>query len=350
MRPPAAAVLAVAAAAALAVSLARPAPALADPPPGAPPASDPAAAQSLFNEARVLMQKGRFSEACPKLAQSQRIDPGGGTLLNLALCHEKEGKLASAWTEYEDSLSLARKTRRKDREQLASERIAALEPRLPRMSVEIAAPIPDGADVQVDGASIARAAWAVATPFDPGTHEVKVTAPGRATWSRAITLNEGETQHVPVLLETAPAPVLVDPCAPGAQVPGVSCGAAPAPAAAPAPSAPAARIFVGLPESAPRARHRTAGYYVVGGVGLAAIAASVVTGVVALNLRSSSRDKCPLADRGFCTDAAGIDDANNARTYAWVSTIALVGGLVAVTTALLLPQQYDEAKPASARR
>ena len=123
----------------------------------------------------------------------------------------------------------------------------------------------------------------------------------------------------------------------------------PAPALAPAP-APAARIFVGLPESAPRARHRSAAYYAVGGVGLVAIAASVVTGVVALNLRSSSRDKCPLADRGFCTDATGIDDANNARTYAWVSTIALVGGLVAVTTALLLPQQYDEAKPASARR
>ena len=43
-----------------------------------------------------------------------------GTLLNLAVCNEKIGKIASAWGEFRDSIAEARKQNRPDREQHGS--------------------------------------------------------------------------------------------------------------------------------------------------------------------------------------------------------------------------------------
>ncbi|HEY6459621.1 MAG TPA: hypothetical protein VIY73_05695, partial [Polyangiaceae bacterium] len=93
-----AALLAVAGAAASATSTAR-----AEPTP-----ANRTLAQSLFEEARKLMAAKDYAAACPKLAQSETLDPSPGTLLNLAVCHQEAGRLATAWSEFNDAAASAR--------------------------------------------------------------------------------------------------------------------------------------------------------------------------------------------------------------------------------------------------
>src|SRR6476660_7801185 len=104
-----------------------------------PSAADKSLATQLFKEGRTLVDQGRVPEGCRKLEESQRLDPGGGTLLNVALCHEKEGRTATAWTEFTEALGLAKKDDRPQRIELAQTHIAALEPTLSRLVIQVPA-------------------------------------------------------------------------------------------------------------------------------------------------------------------------------------------------------------------
>ncbi|HET9930303.1 MAG TPA: hypothetical protein VFQ35_06440, partial [Polyangiaceae bacterium] len=61
--------------------------------------SNSAVAEALFRAGRAAMREHRLGDACDKFSESQRVEPKIGTLLNLALCHEQQGRLATAWAE-----------------------------------------------------------------------------------------------------------------------------------------------------------------------------------------------------------------------------------------------------------
>ena len=85
------------------------------------------------------MAVGHLGEACPKLAESQRLDPATGTMLNLATCYERNGQIASAWVTYKEAATAAQKADQPERAQLARKKAAELEPRLPMLTIVVPA-------------------------------------------------------------------------------------------------------------------------------------------------------------------------------------------------------------------
>src|SRR5262245_17406993 len=140
------------------------------------------AADRLFKEANVLASAGRYAEACPKLEESQRLDPGIGTQFNLADCYEHTGRLAHAYLVFEAVAKIARASGKLERANASTARASALEPRVPRLRIVADRP-PQGLAVSLDGAAKQIGA---ADPVEAGDHTVEASAPGRVAWRKVV--------------------------------------------------------------------------------------------------------------------------------------------------------------------
>ena len=146
-----------------------------------------AAAESLFQEARKLMDAKRFSEACPKLVASHKLAPAVGTLLNLADCYERAGQNASAWARFHEAIALAQRLGRPDREKTAKERAEKLGPRLIRLSI-----VAHEKDVEIklDGNVLDPAVLGSPVPIDSGKHAIEASAKGKRPFTVTIDASE----------------------------------------------------------------------------------------------------------------------------------------------------------------
>jgi hypothetical protein len=220
-----------------------------------------ALAEVLYREGRKLMAMGKVAEACPKFAESYRLDAATGTLLNLASCHENEHKLATAWFEFSGAVALARRDRRYDRVRFAQERLAIIEPKLSYLTVVVPPAVElTGLEIRVDGVVVRSAARGVSTPVDPGDHTVDASAPGRKPWSQQVGITQ-DSMNIAISI-----PVLEPDPAATAAPPHAETSAAPSAA-----SDQGARIPTSV--------------YVAGGVTLALAAAAGITGYVYMQHR-----------------------------------------------------------------
>jgi serine/threonine-protein kinase len=280
-------------------------------------AGDSAAAEAMFGQGKQLMAAGRYAEACPKLEESQRLDPGMGTLFNLAECDERIGKSASAWAAYLEVAAQARAARQPDREKVARERAAALEPRLARVTVvTTAAERTAGLQVKRNDVAVGKGQWGAPVPVDPGEYTIVATAPGKLAWERKISVPASGRVSVDV-------PALRD-----------------APVAAAAPGAPVETTQAmvrgpGADTSSSFGAQRV-GAVVVGVVGLAGLGVGTYFAVASKTDRDDASAHC----NGNQCDATGValrDDAirnGNGATIAYgVGAAAVVGSVVLWLTA-----------------
>lgn len=176
-----------------------------------PKADDRAVARSLFEQGRTMMKENNFAEACPKLEESQRLDPGVGTLFNLADCYEHLNRIASAWAAFAEAADLAKRAGHEDREMVARERQSLLVPKLSKMRVHVATPLPPGLELRLDNKPLSPAILDNDLPIDAGDHKIQVNAPGKIAAETAVKIEPGApltNVEIPALVD-APAPEVV---------------------------------------------------------------------------------------------------------------------------------------------
>jgi hypothetical protein len=186
--------------------------------PALPPSTEQRAEQ-LFRSGEKKFDAGQYAEACLDFEGSLRLGPKLGTLLNLALCHETVGKFATAWREFQHASAWAALNNQRDRHEFAMQHVLALEPRLPRVVLQL--PLDRAmASLEVDGEPLPEQRWNLPVYLDPGEHAVAVIAPGkrRATVTFRVTLSPTEQiVVVPSLADDGPSKASAAEGAPGGE-------------------------------------------------------------------------------------------------------------------------------------
>jgi hypothetical protein len=177
-----------------------------------PRAEDKAEADRLFEEGRALLEKGDRAEACKRFDLSFRKDPRAvGTMLNLGLCREETGLVASAVRYYQEARDRARDQHLLEHQQAAERKIALLSPRIPHLTIALAPGTPDGARVLVNDVVIELDQLLDVT-VDPGEHSLVVTAPGKLPYETKVAVKDSERRKVDVpALEGAKTIVVREP-------------------------------------------------------------------------------------------------------------------------------------------
>jgi len=258
-------------------------------------AEDP---EAVFAEANGLLEAGNFEAALPVFERAQKLDPGIGTMFNIALCHQKLGRLAVAYRMYEEVFRLAQVGGKKARQDAATQKLAELKPQLAYFVID--SKEPGEIVVRVDGESVNKASWKF-VPVDPGVHHVEATASTKKPWSADIAA-PGTGEHAEVMV-----PLLEVATVETTDV------------------------------------RRTVGY-AVGGLGIVGIGAAAVTGIMVLNAKSTADEHCP---GGKCQDTTGADAVSSGKTLQPINAVAWGVGVVGlgVGTYLILTSGKGESAP-----
>ncbi len=261
-------------------------------------------AAALFVQARRDAASGDYEQACPRFAESLRLAPAVGTMLNLADCEEHRGHLADALEQFRHALEALPDG--DDRVRFARERIAKLTPRVPHVRLHEGQTPPEA--IEVDGVKLGAAAMGVPLPLNPGDHAVVAHAPGRQDRTYAVRVAEGTNVDLTIAAGDAP------------------------------PSREAARPTP--PQAAPvttTSPARAIGWasLIVGGVG---VGVGAVTGIVALDLASQVKDRCASH---VCPSQNDVDTAKTGSTLATVSTVGFGVGIVGVALGAVLLLRGD---------
>jgi len=290
-------------------------------------AAQKAAAESLFDDALKAMKSGHHAEACPKLEESERIDPGIGTLLYLGECYEKTGRTASAWATFRQAASAAQAQGETDRARVAAQRADRLQAGLSRLTVRVApgTALRSGLRVKRDNVELTSTLFGSAIPVDPGKYHIVASADGYAPYEADIEVlpnAEDKVVEIPELTaQPAPPPPAASPGASDTAKVGLGTFVAPSPGVEP------------RGDNASGSGLRTAAY-VTGALGVVGLGVGSYFGVKAISKNGDAEKHCPNSPR--CDDNQGVILTQQAKDAAVVANVAVGVGAAFVVAGVVL--------------
>lgn len=236
-------------------------------------ADDGTRAEELLDQGKKrMLEPGGLAEACQILEESFKLAERGDTLLNLAECHRRQGKTASAWNEFDRAIPEGEKFKfvkaiavaKQMRDELAV-RLSMLTVTVPETTAAL-----DQLTIQVNGKVLPRDRWNSPHALDPGPFEITATAAGHRPFSSRIELGpDRDRKNVLVTLEAEPPPA-----------PPPASSSAPPPPPPPPPTPP------------PPLRTAPVWPWIVGGTGLALGAVAVIFAVDQSRAGQELDDRC----------------------------------------------------------
>jgi len=281
-------------------------------------AADTAAARALGVAGVALAEAGNCSQAIEKLARAEALHHAPSTAERLGECEIEVGKIV-AGTE---------RLQRVVREPLAPNApapfVAAVArartvlekatPRIAMLRVDVKAPADAHVSVSMDGEPIPDAVVRDERPTDPGTHQVRATAPGYSPTSATVVLADGETKTLPLRLS---------------------------PLASAGPSSSQTPYLARDSSSSGSHSHVAAiTAFAIGGVGLAV---GAIAGAEVMSKSSTLSGNC---NGGGVCPASMQTDISSAKTWATVSTTCFaIGGTGVLAGIMLLLTQGGSPTP-----
>jgi hypothetical protein len=180
-----------------------------------------AVARQLFQEGNDLQGAGRYAEALSKFQKAQDAFSAPTNLVRVAECQVSLGRLVEGTETYRTvirtPLPAGSPPAFATSVDQAKTELAQVEPRVPKLTVQVAPKDVAGLRLQIDGQTVTAALVGEQLPLDPGTHKVAVFATGFVANEQTVTMAERDAKTVVFRLSAisgvtiAPAP----PNAPG---------------------------------------------------------------------------------------------------------------------------------------
>lgn len=287
-----------------------------------------AAARTLANDGLRAFNEGRHADAVDLFTRAEALVHAPPHLLYIARASNQLGKLVQAREAYvkisREELQTGAPKAFVEAQKAATSEQAALEQRIPKLTIVVKGQAATDATVTMDGVQVPRALVGVSHPVDPGAHSLRATAPGWTSAETVVKIAEGAVETATIEL-TTPAPTAEATAAPQA--------AKPRGEAKTAPSRIAPWVAFG-----------------VGAVGLG-------VGTVFLMQNRSKHDEADaICGDGLCPSARRSEiesldeDGDRAATFAWVGYGVAAAGILTGATLLIVSRPSSEPKTGSSVR